>query len=50
MYNLLTWEPAFPDEVLDRAELPSAAVQSILTRLAIKGLVQHHPDGRISRK
>ena len=47
---LLSEVPQFPDGVLDAANLPSGAVQSVLTRLAIKGLVQYHPDGRISRK
>jgi predicted Rossmann fold nucleotide-binding protein DprA/Smf involved in DNA uptake len=48
--DLLSQTPQFPDAVLDRAELPPAMVQSILTRLSIKGLVQYQPDGRISRK
>lgn len=48
--ELLNDAPEYPDVILDRAELPSGSVQSILTRLAIKGFVQHHPDGRISRK
>ena len=42
--------PQLPDSVMDAIDLPSGTVQSILTRLAIKGLVSHHPDGRISRK
>ena len=48
--ELLTGIPQYPDAVMDRSELPAATVQSILTRLSIKGLVQYHPDGRISRK
>lgn len=48
--ELLSREPRFADSVMDAADLPSGTVQSILTRLAIKGLVQYHPDGRISRK
>ena len=48
--KLLSREPRLADSVMDAADLPSGTVQSILTRLAIKGLVQHHPDGRISRK
>ena len=48
--DLLSQTPQFPDAVLDRAELPPAMVQSILTRLSIKGLVQYQPDGRIWRK
>ena len=47
---LLSEAPVLPDAVLDAANLPSGTVQSVLTRLAIKGLVQYHPDGRISRK
>ena len=47
---LLDNAPQLPDSILDRSDLPASAVQSILTRLAIKGLVRHHPDGRISRK
>ena len=47
---LLDHSPQLPDSVMDAAELPFGTVQSILTRLAIKGLVIHHPDGRISRK
>ena len=42
--------PQFPDSVMDAVDLPFGTVQSILTRLAIKGLVTQHPDGRISRK
>ena len=48
--ELLSAVPQYPDAILDRADLPSATVQSILTRLSIKGLVQYQPDGRISRK
>ena len=47
---LLSDTPQLPDSVMDATDLPSGTVQSILTRLAIKGLVHHHPDGRISRK
>ena len=47
---LLDGAPVVPDSVMDASDLPSGTVQSILTRLAIKGLVQYHPDGRISRK
>ena len=48
--DLLGPEPQLTDSILDAAGLPSGTVQSILTRLAIKGLIKHHPDGRISRK
>ena len=47
---LLSEIPQLPDSVMDAADLPSGTVQSILTRLAIKGLVIQHPDGRISKK
>ena len=50
VYDLLGDTPELIDSILDRAELPAAKVQSLLTRLAIKGLVQNHPDGRVSRK
>ena len=40
----------YPDAVMDRSDLPTSAVQSILTRLGIKGLVQYLPDGRIIKK
>ena len=48
--ELLSHAPEHPDSIMDRSEIPSGTVQSVLTRLAIKGLVTHHPDGRISRK
>lgn len=48
--ELLSTVPQYPDAILDRADLPAATVQSILTRLSIKGLVCYQPDGRISRK
>ena len=47
---LLNDVPQLPDSVMDASDLPFSAVQSILTKLAIKGLVQTYPDGRISRK
>ena len=40
----------YPDAVMDRSDLPASAVQSILTRLGIKGVVQYLPDGRIIKK
>ena len=42
--------PKLPDSVMDACDLPSGTVQSILTRLTIKGLAKYYPDGRISRK
>jgi len=47
---LLSDVPKLPDSVMDACDLSSGTVQSILTRLTIKGLAQYHPDGRISRK
>lgn len=48
--ELIGTQPQLPDLLLDQAQLPAGTVQSVLTRLAIKGLVRYHPDGRISRK
>ena len=48
--ELLSHTPQLTDSVMDASDLPSGTVQSILTRLAIKGLVQYYPDGRISKK
>ena len=50
VFALIGSEPRLIDSILDAAGLPSGTVQSVLTRLAIKGFVQYHPDGRISRK
>ena len=50
VYDLVGETPELIDSIMDRAELPSGTVQSILTRLAIKGVLQNHPDGRVSRK
>ena len=47
---LLGAEALLIDSILDAANLPYGTVQSILTRLTIKGLVKQHPDGRVSRK
>lgn len=47
---LLGDSPQLPDAVMDASSLPSGMVQSILTRLAIKGLVTQFPDGRVARK
>lgn len=47
---LLSDTPQLPDSVMDACDLPSGTVQSILTRLVIKGLAQYHPNGCISRK
>lgn len=48
--DLVGQAPQLPDSILDASGLPSGTVQSILTRLAIKGLVAYLPDGRIQRK
>ena len=50
VYDLVGETPELIDSIMDRADLPSGTVQSILTRLAIKGVLQSHPDGRISRQ
>ena len=50
VYALLTEEPQFPHGVMAQSELPAGTVQSLLTKLTLKGLVQNHPGGRISRK
>lgn len=47
---LLDQDPQLIDSILDASSLPYGTVQSILTRLTIKGLVTQHPDGRVSRK
>ena len=43
-------EPKFVDELLEGSQLNAGAVKAILTKLAIKGLIQNHPGGRVSRK
>ena len=48
--ELLGDSPELIDSIMDRADLPAATVQSVLTRLTIKGVLKQHPDGRISRK
>ena len=50
VWNLLGDKPEWIDSIMDRAELPAATVQTVLTRLTIKGLAVQHPDGRVSRK
>lgn len=46
----LTRDPQEPAELIARLEMPSGKVLSILTMLAIKGLVIKHPGGRFSVK
>ena len=48
--DLLEDAPQLIDSILDASDLPYGTVQSILTRLTIRGLVIQHPDGRISKK
>ena len=50
VFALLGQEPQLIDSILDASSLPYGTVQSILTRLTIKGLVTQYPDGRVSRK
>lgn len=47
---LLTHHPQHTDAVCAQSELPPAKVQSILTKLTLKGLVCHHPGSRVSLK
>ncbi len=47
---LLTHQPQHSDAVCAQSELPPAKVQSILTKLTLKGLVCHHPGSRVSLK
>ena len=44
----LSETPVLVDKVLDAVELPSGKAQSILTMLALKGVVQNHPGNRVS--
>ena len=50
MFALLGDTPQLIDSILDASDLPSGTVQSILTRLVIKGLATQYPDGRVSKK
>lgn len=43
-------EPIFVDQVIENAGLPAGTVKAILTKLAVKGRIQNHPGGRVSRK
>ncbi len=47
---LLTHRPQHSDAVCAQSALPPAKVQSILTKLTLKGLVCHHPGSRVSLK
>ena len=48
--ELLGETPQLTDSIMDASGLPFGTVQSILTRLAIKGFVKQYPDGSVSRK
>ena len=50
VFALLGDTPQLIDSILDASDLPSGTVQSILTRLVIKGLATQYPDGRVSKK
>ncbi len=50
VYDLLTDEPQEPAELIAKLNMPSGKAMSLLTMLTVKGLVQKHPGGRVSRK
>lgn len=43
-------QPKLMDELVGSFDMSAGAVKAILTKLAVKGLTQNHPGGRISRK
>lgn len=43
-------EPMTVDDVIQRTGLPAGKVKAVLTKLTVKGILQNHPGGRISRK
>ena len=47
---LLTRHPQEPADIIARTDLPSGQVLSLLTMLAVKGMVLKHPGGRVSLK
>ncbi len=47
---LLTRHPQEPADIIAKTNLPSGRVLSLLTMLAVKGLVLKHPGGRVSLK
>ena len=47
---LLTRHPQEPADIIARTDLPSGRVLSLLTMLAVKGMVLKHPGGRVSLK
>ena len=50
VFEKLSREAVAVDAVIEATGMSAGAVKAILTRLTIKGLVQNHPGGRISRK
>lgn len=50
VFALLTETPVTVDHVIDRADMPANRVLSILTMLAMKGVVVNHPGKRVSKK
>lgn len=50
VYDCLTDAPKPVDDVLAQCSIPSQKVLSILTMLSIRGYVQNHPGGLVSRK
>ncbi len=46
----LSSTPRLVDELLGELSVPAGAAKAILTRLSIKGVIQNHPGGRVSRK
>ncbi len=47
---LLSRNPEHSDTVAEKSSMPASKVQSILTKLTLKGLVMHHSGGRVSLK
>ncbi len=43
-------EPVFVDDVIAAVDMPAGTVKAIMTKLTIKGKLQNHPGGRVSRK
>ena len=48
--GLLSRHPVHSDQVAEQSDLPEARVQSLLTKLTLRGYIQHHPGGRVSLK
>ena len=46
----LTDQPQSVDAVIASTDMPAGRLLSVLTQLAVKGIVQHHPGNRVSRK